>query len=481
MEFIFGYPEIICAVILFSYIHRLTHKNLPTNWPVIGMLLSLVLNLSRLHDWATGYLSRNGCTIVFKGPWFSTLETMLVTSDPDNVHYIFNTNFSNYPIGSDYKESFDILGNGVFNADYDAWKTQRKAVFLLINASRFKTKMENGLIPVFEHVLEQNTALDLQDTFKRFTFDLTYILFSGMDPCSLTIAFEKVPLVEAMDAAEEAIFYRHVVPKNFWKLQRWLGIGAQKNLADAKERLDQFLYKTISAKREKQGVKAKGNEEEEKDSDLQMNHHASRAESDIFLRGTFLNFMVAGSSGVAITLSWFFWLVSKNPMVQLKIIQEISSMVVSPRGKKVKVLDSAAFCETLRLFPPIPFEHKKSLGPDVLPSGHRVDPKTKIFPLIYSMGRMETVWGEDCLEFKPERWISEDGRIKHVPFYKFMAFNSGPRTCIGKDMAFLQMKLAAATILYNYDVQVGESHPIPQKTLFLYMNHGIKAKIKRRL
>lgn len=101
--------------------------------------------------------------------------------------------------------------------------------------------------------------------------------------------------------------------------------------------------------------------------------------------------------------------------------------------------------------------------------------------LLYAMGRMESIWGDDCLEFKPERWISERGTIKHEPSYKFLAFNAGPRTCIGKEVAFMQVKAVAATIIHNYQVEVVEDHPIePNVSVILYMKHGLKVRVNKR-
>lgn len=93
----------------------------------------------------------------------------------------------------------------------------------------------------------------------------------------------------------------------------------------------------------------------------------------------------------------------------------------------------------------------------MLPSGHKVEANSKLLILIYALGRMKAVWGEDASEFKPERWISETGVLRHEPSFKFLAFNAGPRTCLGKKMAMVLMKAVVVEILQNFDVKVAES------------------------
>ena len=105
---------------------------------------------------------------------------------------------------------------------------------------------------------------------------------------------------------------------------------------------------------------------------------------------------------------------------------------------------------------------------------------TKVIYAIYAMGRMEGVWGKDCREFKPERWL-RDGRFMSESAYKFTAFNGGPRLCLGKDFAYYQMKFAAASIIYRYRVKVVENHPVlPKLALTMYMKHGLKVNLHRR-
>lgn len=58
-------------------------------------------------------------------------------------------------------------------------------------------------------------------------------------------------------------------------------------------------------------------------------------------------------------------------------------------------------------------------------------------------------WGHDASELKPERWISDRGTVKPEPSYIFFSFNAGPRTCLGKEVAFTQMKIVASTIIHN--------------------------------
>ncbi|KAG9141063.1 hypothetical protein Leryth_012641 [Lithospermum erythrorhizon] len=140
-----------------------------------------------------------------------------------------------------------------------------------------------------------------------------------------------------------------------------------------------------------------------------------------------------------------------------------------------------AICETLRLFPPVPLQHKAPIEADILPSGHCLKPNTKTVIPFCSMGRMEQIWGEDCLEFKPERWISERGGIKNVPSFKFTAFNAGPRSCLGKEMSFIQMKIVAAAVIYHFKFKVVEGQSIlPSTSVVLNMKHGLKVRVSRR-
>ncbi|XP_074308653.1 alkane hydroxylase MAH1-like [Silene latifolia] len=508
------YPEIFLAIICFFVTCYLTRNGLPWNWPFLGMLPSLLVHLPRVHNRCFDILQATNCTFLFKGPWFANMDLFL-TVDPTNIQYIMSTNFANYPKGDEFSRIFDILGDGIFNSDGDLWKFQRKITRSLINHRTFMKflvkvtydKVENGLVPILQAASKDNLVIDLQDVFQRLTFDTTCLLVTGHDPGCLTTEFQDVPFSKALDDAEEAIAIRHVIPENIWRLEKKLGIGHEKSLSQAWKILDHFIDNIVSMKRQElESNKRKTSslqihDEQEGGVDLLTTFITGDAHEiggintkhDKFLRDAILNLMLAGRDTTSSALTWFIWLVTQNPRVKEKITEELrKNMAFSDEANKWHVFKEeeaknltylhATFCESLRLYPPVPFQHKSPLKPDTLPSGHHVTPEMKIVFSLYAMARMKGIWGEDCLEFKPERWITKQGKIKYEPPYKFLCFNAGPRTCLGKEVAFTQMKMVGATLIHNYEFKlVNESHAAElDVSVILHMKHGLKVKVSNR-
>ncbi|XWS44119.1 hypothetical protein CRYUN_Cryun15aG0017300 [Craigia yunnanensis] len=214
--------------------------------------------------------------------------------------------------------------------------------------------------------------------------------------------------------------------------------------------------------------------------------------SDKFLRDTAYSFLTAGKDTISIGLTWFFWLIATHPSVENRILEEIKAKsptsndgnLVSFTGEELNkfVYLHATLCETLRLYPPVPVNNKSSIQSDVLPSGDLIDPSTRILISVYSMGRKEEIWGEDYLEFKPERWISKLGEIVHKPSYMFVPFGAGPRVCLGRDMSFKQMKTVVINVLRNYQVELVKNQTVSlsSKSIALDTEHGLKVRIKKR-
>lgn len=164
--------------------------------------------------------------------------------------------------------------------------------------------------------------------------------------------------------------------------------------------------------------------------------------SDVFLRDIVISFVLAGRDTSSSGLSWFFWLLSRNPRVEDAIYQELLTILqsrgqeqqqqpnLSPKQptslsfEELKQLHylHAAITESMRLYPPVPMDIKEAAGDDVWPDGTRITPNVKVAYSAYAMGRMPSIWGDDCLEFRPERWLS-DGVFVPESSYKFAVFH----------------------------------------------------------
>ncbi|KAL5840763.1 hypothetical protein ACOSQ4_013371 [Xanthoceras sorbifolium] len=392
------------------------------------MLPDLILSFHNFHDKIVEVLEENKGTILLKSPWLTQMN-LLYTSDPANVHYVMSANFSNYVKGPEWRKRFDI---------FEELKKNYK-----------------GLIPFLELVSEQGSVVNLQDLFTRYAFD--FASSQGNPNSLMRNGLEENRFLKALDVACETIFVRHFIPEIIWKMQRWLGIGKEREFKESWGIIDRFCAKHISISRKQ-----------------------------LISNSTTTNEDLRSYSSLLVLLATL-----KNPFSEIKIREELRKHFPQ---KEVKIwqpcnLDQlnklvylhAAICEAMRLFPPVPYESRTSLQPDTLPSGHQVDQNTNTVICAYAMGRMASIWGEDCGEFKPERWITKDGGIKHEPSHKFFAFIAGPRICPGKEIGFTLMKAIITTIIYNYDVQVVESHPvIPNLSIVLRMKHGLMARIKNK-
>nr|AYM55652.1 cytochrome p450 [Croton stellatopilosus] len=496
---------LVLIFLVFVYVWIFKSSSVLINWPMVGMIPQLLWNASNIHSFATYVLEKSGGTFLFKGIWFVGPDFLGIAA-PMDVQYILSRNFSNYHKGEEFKEIFEPFGDGIFNSDDESWSVQRNLIHSFLKDNRFELaakdsleqKILKDLFQVLDNASKLKSVIDIQDVFQRLTFDNICKMVLGIDPSSLCIDFHEVPFEKSFDELEMVFLYRHILPRFIWKFQKWLQIGEEKKFIKAWAIVDDFLNHCIARKKNQILAQEKMNGH---DFDfltflLTKDDHQEEEKqvinSNTFLRDMAFNLLAAGRDTVGATLVWFFWLVGNHPHVEKKILEEIK-VNLGDHGtnnlrffsfdelKKLVYLH-ATLCEVLRLYPPVPFEHKMSKKSDVLPSGNFVPKNRRILFSFYSMGRMKDIWGEDCLEFKPERWISEKGKIKHFPSYKFIAFLSGPRTCLGKDLAFLSLKAVASAVLWNYSLEFVETHQItPKISILLYMAKGLKVKVSKRL
>lgn len=170
----------------------------------------------------------------------------------------------------------------------------------------------------------------------------------------------------------------------------------------------------------------------------------------------------------------------KNPRTFFAAQQEVDRVVGTQQieSKHLKSLDyiNAVLRETLRLTPTAPVFQRAARPQDreekVTIGGGRYEiPRGQ--SIICNLMKIHTdpkIWGEDALEFKPERMLG--GEFEKLPKNAWKPFGTGLRSCIGRAFAWQEALLATAMILQNFNVELAD----PQYELSMVQSLTIKPK-----
>ncbi|GJX10394.1 cytochrome P450 94A2-like protein [Tanacetum coccineum] len=430
-------------------------------YPLIGSLFPILQNRHRFIQWTSDLVNNSPTKTVTIHRPLGNVRVM--TANPDVVKYVLKTNFQNYPKGVPTRDNaYDLLGDGIFNIDGEAWKFQRQVSSHEFNTKSLRhfveevveTELNHRLLPILATgATTQTTVFDFQDILQRFAFDNICKIAFGYDPAYLA---PELPEAKFATAFEEAVMIttgriRSNLPL-IWKLKRILNIGSEHHLRTAIAVVREFAGKVTKEKKleleEKQTLNSV---------DLLSRFLNSGHSDENFISDIVISFILAGRDTTSAVLTWFFWLIHKNPSVEKEIVEEIKKKKEKLNYEDVKdmVYTHASLCESMRLYPPVPIDGKQVLNNDVLPDGTSVKKGSHVTYHIYAMGRSEEFWGSDWMEFRPERWLErgDDGWVfKGRDCYEYPVFQAGPRVCLGKEMAFLQMKMVAAGVLRRFRV-----------------------------
>ncbi|KAK8595430.1 hypothetical protein V6N13_016799 [Hibiscus sabdariffa] len=489
---------LLSPIILYCYYLFSSHRKQNVNnhgfriYPLLGALPDFLRNRHRFLDWTTGILRRCPTnTAVFRRPG---KVHGVITANPLNVEYVLKTNFENYPKGERFIWILkDFLGQGIFNSDGDLWRIQRKTASYEFNTRSLRNfimdsvrfEISTRLIPVLNRASETNQVLDLQDILEQFAFDNICKLAFNVDPGCLGGNGNGSHFMRAFEEAATLSSGRFMYAFPFlWKLGKILNIGLEKNLKKSIEIVHEFADDIIQTR-----LRSK---DETKDEDLLSRFIRNDDNSPQFLRDIIISFILAGRDTTSSALSWFFWLLSKNPSVERNILNELET--IRTRNRKTigdtytfdELRDMhylhASISESMRLYPPVPVDTKVCLNDDILPDGTFIAKGWLFTYHTYAMGRMEAIWGKNCDEYFPERWLDENGKYKQENPFRFPIFHGGPRMCLGKDMAYIQMKSIVAAVMEKFGVEVLGKDKCPQHllSLTLRMKGGLPVRVSGR-
>ncbi|KAH9647406.1 cytochrome P450 family 704 subfamily A polypeptide 2 [Citrus sinensis] len=459
--------------------------------PVAGLMLNLLIHFSRLFDYQTS-LAKKYRTFRLLQPSCSEI----FTTDPVNIEHILKTNFSNYGKG-DYNWNLmrDLFGDGIFAVDGDKWRHQRKLasyefstkILRDFSSAVFRANAEK-LTSKFSVAAAAKQAIDMQDVLLKSSLDSIFKVGSGVELNSLSGSDDfGNQFTKAFDDSNFIVYCRYV--DVFWELKRYLNIGMEASLKRNIKLIDSFIFELIRCKREQmKNVELDRGKEDILSRFLLESEKDPESMTDKYLRDITLNFIIAGKDTTANTLTWFFYMLCKHPLIQEKAAldvreateaqgnlcaDEFAKLVTEAALEKMHYLH-AALSETLRLYPAVPVDGKNAAEDDILPDGFKVKKGDGVNYMTYAMGRMTYIWGEDAEEFRPERWLV-NGVFRSESPYKFAAFQAGPRICPGKEFAYRQMKILAAVLLQFFRFKlVDETKEATYRTMFtLHVDKGL--------
>ncbi|XP_047079713.1 cytochrome P450 86B1-like [Lolium rigidum] len=481
----------VAAALLFacsSAMARLTSRRGPMLWPVFGIIPTLFANLGDIYDWGATLLVRTGGTFPYRGMWGGG-SSGVMTSVPANVEHVLKNNFDNYPKGAYYRERFaELLGDGIFNADGEAWRAQRRAAtvemhsaqFLDFSATTIGQLVHGRLMPLLHRLQQQGAVVDLQEVLLRFTFDNICAAAFGVEAGCLADGLPDVPFARAFERATELSLSRFVTPPFIWKAKRLLRVGGERRLTEAARSVREFADRTVSERRtELRKIGSLHGRCDLLSRLMSSSSSGATDHSDEFLRDFCISFILAGRDTSSVALVWFFWLLAGHPDVEARVLEDVRA--AHGDVKKMEYLH-AALTEAMRLYPPVPIDFKEAVEDDVLPDGTAILARQRVIYNAYAIGRDPAVWGHGCQEFRPERWMK--GGVfaggAESPF-KYVVFNAGPRLCVGKRFAYTQMKTLVAAVLQAFAVEVAPGQTVkPKLNTTLYMKNGLMVSFRIR-
>ncbi len=170
----------------------------------------------------------------------------------------------------------------------------------------------------------------------------------------------------------------------------------------------------------------------------------SQTTDRIKMRAELLNILLAGRDTTASLLSNVWFELSRRPAIWSRLRREVDALngelPTFEMLKEMKYL-RAILNESLRLYPIVPENGRQAVQDTILPVGGGVDGQSPILVKkgqmvhwsLWTMHRRKDIYGEDAEEFKPERWLDEDGRKGLRVGWEYLPFNGGPRICIGRE------------------------------------------------
>ena len=429
----------------------------PRGLPVVGNLLQL--DKPRLHQQLEGWCHEFG-------PFFKLQlgsRGVLVVGDHAAVASILRDRPEGFRRTMRLEEIWTEmkLQPGVFGANGDVWKRQRRMVMAGFDPAHvkryFPAMLTTGqrLGKRWALAAKNGTAIDLQADLMRYTVDAIAGLAFGAEVNTLESDGDVIQ--QHLDKIFPALFKRLLSPLPTWRyVKSPADRRLERSVAAVTEAVAGFIAQARARMQADPGLR------ERPENLLEAMIAAADAEDsgidDAQVAGNVLTMLLAGEDTTANTVAWMIDLLWRHPETLARATAEVRSIVTdvqAPTLEQLAQLDYVEACahETMRLKPVAPM-----VGVQALRDTTVGDVQVPTGTVIFNVMRRDSVSEShvpNATAFDPERWLVQGGPGSQASAAKrtSMPFGAGPRICPGRYLALLEMKLAMAVLLGRFDIE----------------------------
>lgn len=403
-------------------------------------------------------------------------KTNIVTIHPDVIQHVLRINSVNYEKPAARLDVLgDFIGKGLLIATGAHHTRQRKIIQPSFHRKKLTSLVNviNQEIDVYfetlAQVIDTNPTIELNALFRKMTFRIMAKSIFG----------------ESMDATQTQLFYN-----NFTRLQDFLNrLARMPSLIKWYDATRKTTYLRTLAKQNNDLllniIQNRRKDPTAHDDILDMLLHSvyedsKEGMSDETLREECLVLFVAGHETASNILSWTFYLLEQHPEAIDKILKEkeaISSTSIPTFDKLLKMeYLNKVISESLRIYPPSWITGRIAKEDDEI-AGIFIPKNTRVIPFIYGLHHSKYHW-QNSAEFQPDRFTKEAIKQRHR--FAFLPFGSGPRMCIGRNFALLEMQMIILKILETFQMKLDSKNRIELlPAITLKPRYGIKMELSR--
>ena len=398
-------------------------------------------------------------------------RNILFLCDAEGIKHVLQTNYKNYWKGQYNQVLKPIFGDGIFLAEGDEWKKQRKLSAPSFAGGHFPIMTEdmiasaNLMFSRIDKNLEENSQIDIYLELMWFTLDV--VLRALFDTKKENIAFDvKDNLAVLLEEAEARIWSMLPLPQKLV-----LKLPKYKNARDKIVNIVDDII-DISVKRG------------QKDDLLTVfkNHYLKIKERDLLVDQV-MSFLLAGHETTANALAWSFFELGQRPEIQQSLLAEIEDQIgdqalTFDNVKNLK-LTKSYFNEILRLYPPVWSMSRESLEEDTIPLSHgeiTIPKNTTVMMCTYAMHHSSKYW-DHPEALMPERFMGSAN--EHG--YAFFPFGGGARVCLGHKFAEVESVIMITMFLQRYKFSLAPAQNIkPVPAISLKPSHEVILNVERK-